>query len=188
MNASAASQETIDQFVTAAHGNRAAVETALAADPSLINARSSLAESPLGAAAHVGNRAMAEYLLARGARPELPAAAMLGHVAEVEAAVRADPSLANAACAHGISILFHACIGGQYALARFLVAHGATNTPAALGSCLLAAVRAGHVEMARWLVNLGADVTTQDFEGKTALERAEGAGDAELTALLRGES
>src|SRR4051794_5577654 len=97
MNANAALQETIDQFVTAAHGNRAAVEAGLAADPSLINARSSLAESPLGAAAHVGNRTMAEYLLQQGATMELPAAAMLGHVAKVEAAVRADPSQANAA-------------------------------------------------------------------------------------------
>src|SRR6476661_7455497 len=145
MNTSVPTQETIDQFVTAAHANRPAVEAGLAMEPSLINARSSLAETPLGAAAHAGNRAMAEYLLEQGATMELPAAAMLGRSAEVEAAVRADPTLANATGAHGIPILFHACIGGQYELAQFLVAHGATSTPVALGGCLLAAVRAGHV-------------------------------------------
>lgn len=62
-----ASQEAIDELVIAAHGNIAKVREMIAADPSLANSRSSLDESPLGAAAHVGNRVMAEYLLGREA-------------------------------------------------------------------------------------------------------------------------
>ncbi len=38
------------------------------------------------AAAHTGQRAIAEYLLAKGARLEVCTAAMLGDVAEVEVA------------------------------------------------------------------------------------------------------
>ena len=179
-------QETIDQFVIAAHGNRPAIEAGLAEHPALINARSTLDESPLGAAAHVGNRLMAEYLLAQGAGMELGAAAMLGRMEEVEAAVQADPLLANATGAHGIPILFHACSGGQHELARFLVAQGAVATPESLGRCLLGAVHAGHIELARWLIGLGADVATRDFQGKTALERAEEAGNVELAGVVRG--
>ena len=70
MSTSAPDQETIDRFVIFCHGNMAGVKEMLEADPALINARSTLNESPLGAAAHVGNRTMAEYLLSEGAELE----------------------------------------------------------------------------------------------------------------------
>ena len=177
-------QETIDQFVIFCHGNMAGVREMLATDPSLINSRSTLNETPLGAAAHVGNRAMAEYLLGEGADPELPASAMLGKDDEVRAAVSADPSLANAVGAHGIPILFHAVIGGNFDLAKYLVEHGADTSPERAGSLLHAAVRAGNVEMAAWVLSLGADLNGLDYEQKTPLQRAEESGNAEMIALL----
>jgi ankyrin repeat protein len=182
--ASNPSQDTIDQFVIFCHGNMAGVREMLATDLSLINSRSTLNETPLGAAAHVGNRAMAEYLLGEGAAPELPASAMLGQDNEVRAAVAADPSLANAAGAHGIPILFHAVIGGNYDLAKYLVEQGANAGPEQAGSLLHAAVRAGHVEMAAWTLTLGADLTSLDYEQKTPLQRAEESGNEEMIALL----
>jgi len=178
-------QETIDQFVIFCHGNMAAAKEMLAADPSLLNTRSTLDESPLGAAAHVGNRAMAEYLLSAGAELELPAAAMLGMDDEVRARISADPSLANAAGAHGIPILFHAVIGGNVDLAKELVALGADASPDHAGSLLHAAVRAGHLEMARWTLSLGAALDALDYERKTPLQRAEESGNEEMVALLR---
>ncbi len=181
-------QETIDQFVIFCHGNVAGVREMLATDPSLINSRSTLNETPLGAAAHVGNRAMAEYLLGEGAAPELPASAMLGQDNEVRAAVAADPSLANAAGAHGIPILFHAVIGGNFDLAKYLVEQGADTNPERAGSLLHAAVRAGHVEMAAWILSLGADLTSLDYEQKTPLQRSEESGNAEMITLLRNAS
>jgi ankyrin repeat protein len=157
----------------------------LAADPTLINTRSTLDETPLGAAAHVGNRAMAEYLLGEGAAPELTTSAMLGNDDEVRAAVASDPSLANAAGAHGIPILFHAVIGGNFNLAKYLVEQGAGASPEQAGSLLHAAVRAGHVEMAAWTLSLGADRNSLDYEQKTPIQRAEESGNAEMIALLQ---
>lgn len=181
-------QETIDQFVIFCHGNMTGAKQMLAADPALINARSTLDESPLGAAAHVGNRAMAEYLLAEGGELELPAAVMLGMDDEVRARVAADPSLANAAGAHGIPILFHAVIGGNFELAKHLVEHGADASPELAGSLLHAAVRAGHVEMAAWTIALGAGLDGLDYESKTPLQRAEESGNAKMIALLQNTS
>jgi ankyrin repeat protein len=181
----APNQETIDRFVIFCHGNMAGAQEMLAADPALINSRSTLAETPLAAAAHVGNRAMAEYLLAEGAELELPAAAMLGMEDEVRARVAADPSLANAAGAHGFPILFHAVIGGNFALAQYLVEQGADTSGDLAGSLLHAAVRAGHVEMAAWTISLGAGLDSLDYERKTPLQRAEESGNAEMIALLR---
>jgi ankyrin repeat protein len=109
---------------------------------------------------------------------------MLGRADEVRAAVDADPTQANAAGAHGIPILFHACIGGQEEIARYLVASGAATNPASLGQCLHAAIHARNVSIARWLIELGADTTTADWQGKTPRERAEETGDAAFVALL----
>lgn len=68
-------------------------------------------ESALGAASHTGAREIAEYLIARGARPTLFSAAMLGEVDVVRAHVGARPELANAQGAHGIPLLNHARAG-----------------------------------------------------------------------------
>lgn len=101
----------------------------LAADPSLLNARSTLDESPLGAAAHVGHRAMVQYLPSEGAMLELPDAAMLGMDEDVQTQIDADLSLAIATGAHGIPIFVHAVIGGNVRLAKQLVEHGANTSP-----------------------------------------------------------
>src|SRR5262249_52878347 len=50
-------------------------------------------ESALGAASHVGNRAIAEYLISQGARPSLFSAAMLGQLDVVKAFVAAQPQV-----------------------------------------------------------------------------------------------
>jgi ankyrin repeat protein len=180
------SQETIDTFVNMSHGHLAGVQAMLAEHPELINARSSLDESPLGAAAHVGNRAMAEYLLAQGASPELPASAMLGQADTVRAAVEADLAVANLGGAHDIPILFHAVIGGHEALARFLAERGADTGPAVSGALLHAAIRARHPALVRWTLDLGADRQSLDFENKTAVQRARESGEAEIVALVGG--
>lgn len=64
-------QETIDAFVNRAHGDLDGVKEMLARQPALLHARSNAGETALGAAAHVGNRSIAEYLLQQGAEPEM---------------------------------------------------------------------------------------------------------------------
>jgi ankyrin repeat protein len=103
----------------------------------------------------------------------------------VRQAVEADPSLANSGGAHNIPLIFHAAIGGNYELARFLADRGADTGPAVSGSLLHAAIRANHAEMAAWALSLGADPDALDFENKTARQHAEELGRADIVALLQ---
>jgi hypothetical protein len=93
----------------------------------LVEARSSLAraawdwgfgdwETALGAASHMGNRAIAEYLISRGARPSLFSAAMFGHLEVVKAFVSAQAGVQRIRGPHSISLLAHAKAGGETAL------------------------------------------------------------------------
>jgi ankyrin repeat protein len=99
-------------FVLVAHGYADAVRTALEHDPTLANAAVDWGggdwESALGAASHVGNREIAELLLAHGSRLDVFAAAMLEMVDVVRAALEARPELRDATGPHGIPLRAHA--------------------------------------------------------------------------------
>jgi ankyrin repeat protein len=99
-------------FVLVSHGYPDAVRTALERDATLANATVDWGggdwESALGAASHVGNREIAELLLAHGARLDLFAAAMLEMVDLVRAALEARPELREATGPHGIPLRAHA--------------------------------------------------------------------------------
>ena len=180
----APSQEEIGQFVIAAHGNVARVRELLAAQPALLNERyEKFDETALEAAAHMGNRPSAEALLAAGAPTTICAAAMLGRTEEVAAFLRADPTLAGAKGAHGIPVLFHAALSGKVEIAELLVAHGGGE---GVGSALHGAVKPGHLAMARWLLDRGADPNAPNFEGKTPLRVTLDEGHAEVAELVRG--
>jgi hypothetical protein len=72
-------------------------------------------ESALGAASHMGNRPIAEYLISQGARPSLFSAAMLGQVEVVKGMIAASPGAQRIRGPHGISLLAHAKAGGEQA-------------------------------------------------------------------------
>ena len=99
-------------FVLVAHGYADALRRALERDRTLANAAVDWGggdwESALGAASHVGNREIAELLLAHGARLDLFAAAMLEMVDVVRAALEAQPELRDATGPHGIPLRAHA--------------------------------------------------------------------------------
>ncbi len=65
-------------------------------------------ETCLDAASHVGNRPIAEYLLAHGARPTIFSAAMLGQVDVVKAFVTARPGIQRTLGPHGLTLMWHA--------------------------------------------------------------------------------
>ena len=67
-------QETIDEFVVAAHHDFPFVQQKLAEQPELLNENATWIETPVQAAAHVGNRPIAEFLLAQAAPLGSPAA------------------------------------------------------------------------------------------------------------------
>jgi len=106
----------VEEFVGKAHGDLARVASLLAAHPALVNAAWDWGagdwETALGAAAHMGRRDIALLLLSHGARMDIFAAAMLGHLPVVRAIVEAEPSAAGWAGPHGIPLLAHAEKGG----------------------------------------------------------------------------
>jgi hypothetical protein len=111
--------DLVREFVLKAHGDLARVQALLAEQPALLNATWDWGggdfESALGAAAHTGQREIALHLLAHGARLDLFAAAMLGHLSIVKAMLEAFPALLDSRGAHGIPLLVHAQQGGEAA-------------------------------------------------------------------------
>lgn len=177
------SQETIREFVIAAHGDLEEVKRLLAEEPALLDARyMEFNETALEAASHTGRRNIVEYLLAEGTEYTITAAAMLGKIEDVEKFLKADPGQAYATGSHGFPLLFFVGISGDTRIADLLVAHGGGE---GRDVALSAAAHNGNREMAEWLLGRGADVKTKDFMGKTTLEVAEERGDAEMADLLR---
>lgn len=111
----------VEEFVGNAHGNFVRVKELLEAEPSLVNATWDWGggdfETALGAAAHMGNRQIANYLLDHGARLDIFAAAMLGKLDVVRAALEAYPEIINTPGPHGIPLYVHAEAGGEDAKA-----------------------------------------------------------------------
>jgi hypothetical protein len=115
----ALASDLVNRFVNDAHGDLESVKEMLAAEPALVNAAWDWGggdwETGLGAAAHMGRRDIAEFLLENGARIDLFAAAMLGKLEIVKAVVEDDPEVVDRKGPHGISLMTHARKGGKAA-------------------------------------------------------------------------
>jgi len=109
----------VRDFVAKAHGDLAAVNELLDAEPAFVNAAWDWGggdwETGLGAAAHMGRRDIAELMLDRGARLDLFSAAMLGRADIVRAITHAFPEMREALGPHGIPLIEHARAGGDEA-------------------------------------------------------------------------
>lgn len=120
-NKPALSPGIVNEFVAQAHGDLNRVKELLEQEPMLINAAWDWGggdwETALGAAAHMGRKDIALYLLERGARIDIFAAAMLGHIEIVRVAIQAFPETLNVQGPHGIPLIAHAKAGGEGAVA-----------------------------------------------------------------------
>jgi ankyrin repeat protein len=171
------------EFVNTAHANLARVREMLDANPELLHATANQGETALLAAAHVGNRAVAEFLLERGAPLDVCTAAMLGRRDDVARFLEADPAQANAKGAHGIPLMFHVALGGDVSIAEMVVARGGGEGK---DGALHGAVARGQTAMVRWLLDNGVqDVNRLNFQQKTPLAAAVERGHEEIAALLR---
>jgi hypothetical protein len=107
----------VQQFVGNAHGDLDRVKELLAQESTLINACWDWGggdfETALGAAAHMGRRDIAEFLLANGARLDLFAAAMLGKLDIVRVTLETFPDAIQPPGPHGIPLIAHAKAGGE---------------------------------------------------------------------------
>lgn len=168
------STEIVREFVIAAHGNLDTVRAMLAEQPGLLNQVYDWGpgglEDGLAGAAHVGNRVIAEYLLAQGAPVTICAAAMLGDLAQVRHFLEGDPGLANARGAHQIPLLCHAAYSGQLPIVELLDACGCSEGH---NQALHAAISSGDTEMVAWLLAHGVtDIDVPDFRDQKPRERA----------------
>jgi hypothetical protein len=111
----------VEEFVRAAHADLNRTRELLAQEPALVNATWDWGggdfETALGASAHMGRKDIANFLLEHGARLDIFAAAMLGKLEIVKAALSAYPAALKTPGPHGISLIAHAQAGGNDAAA-----------------------------------------------------------------------
>jgi len=111
----------VEEFVRVAHADFDRTKELLGQEPGLVNATWDWGggdfETALGAAAHMGRKDIANYLLENGARLDLFAAAMLGKLDIVKAVLIAYPDAINIPGPHGIPLIEHAKFGGEEAKA-----------------------------------------------------------------------
>jgi hypothetical protein len=111
--------DLVREFVRAGHKDLQAVKDMLAQTPTLLNASWDWGggdfETALEGAGHMGNRDIAEYLLSRGARVNIFAAAMLGKLDIVKSTLTVFPELKTSKGPHGLMLIHHATKGGDKA-------------------------------------------------------------------------
>jgi hypothetical protein len=125
--------DLVREMVGVSHGNVARVKELVGRQQTLAKAAYDWGfgdwETALGAASHVGNREIAEFLLANGARPSLFSAAMLGQLDVVKAFITASPGVQRIKGPHSITLLRHAMAGGAAAkpVVEYLTAIGGAD-------------------------------------------------------------
>ena len=110
-------RQLVQDFVIFAHSDPDMTKKLLDREPMLVNAFVDWGggdwESGLGGAAHMGRRDIVELLLAKGARIDIFAAAMMGQLEAVKAFLTLEPKLIDARGPHGFTLHFHAQVGDK---------------------------------------------------------------------------
>jgi len=116
--------DLVRDFVIAGHGNLDRTRELLDLHPTLINAAWDWGggdwETALGGASHMGNVAIAEFLLSRGARMDVFCAAATGKIEIVRAFLADDPKVIDLKGPHGIPLMRHAQMGKQEKVVEML--------------------------------------------------------------------
>lgn len=165
------STDPVREFVIAGHGNLPKVKEMLASNPRLLNASykwgENDTETAIQAAAQLGNVSVAEFLLENGAPLDICTAAAIGREDVVKEMLDQDPSRANAVGAHGIPLLSHSVWSGNLELVKLVYGRGAqTGANLALHN----AIMKGDPKIVGWLLDYaGADITSKNYQGKSAL-------------------
>ena len=111
--------DIVKEFVGAGHGRLERVKEMLEQYPNLLYCRYDWGngdfEEAIEGAGHVGNKEIAQFLIEKGARPNLFVLTMLGETAIVKAVIEKYPNLLNAKGPHGFTLLHHATRGGESA-------------------------------------------------------------------------
>lgn len=160
----------IDELFEAARlGDAERLKAMLAADPGLAGAENRDGLTPLGFAAHYGQAAAVEALLAAGADVNEVSHSRVAYI----------PS----------NTALHAAMAGERSMEviRLLLDNGArTDIPDSSGQTCLhsAAYHMDSKELISLLIKRGADINKRDTNGETALDLARKQGHAEAAAAL----
>lgn len=109
--------ELVKEFVLAGHFDLDKAQSMLNDYPNLIYSRYDWGngdfEEAIEGAGHKGNKAVANYLIEKGARVNLFVLTMLGKTNLVKPTLEAFPNLIFSKGPHGLTLLHHAEIGGE---------------------------------------------------------------------------
>ncbi len=126
--------DLVKAFVIAGHGNFEDTKQMLEKQPTLLYATYDWGngdfETALEGAGHVGNKEIAEYLIAKGARTNIFVLTMLGRKEIVLPFLESYPGFIHAKGPHGLTLLHHAQKGGDAskALLEYLQEKGLKET------------------------------------------------------------
>ena len=109
--------DIVKEFVGVGHNNLPRVKEMLDQYPNLLYCRFDWGngdfEEAIEGAGHVGNRDIANYLIEKGARPNIYVLTMLGETEIVKSILIKYPNLINGLGPHGYTLLHHAIRGGE---------------------------------------------------------------------------
>lgn len=181
--------ETVQKFLEAViEGNIALVEELVARDPSLVNARSESGVAAVLLAIYYNEPTIAELLIAKGADLNIFEASAAGKLDRVRDLLDENPSLLNAYAPDGFQPLGLASFFGHGPVVELLLSRGAeVNSPSANAQRVMplhSAVANQHIEIARALLDHGADVNAKQADEFTPLHEAAQNGQLEMVKLL----
>jgi hypothetical protein len=111
------SSDVVKEFVAVGHNNLPRVKEMLVQYPNLLYCRYDWGngdfEEAIEGAGHVGNKDIANYLIEKGARPNIYVLTMLGETEIVKSILTKFPNLINGLGPHGFTLLHHAMKGGD---------------------------------------------------------------------------
>jgi ankyrin repeat protein len=160
----------------------------LGEDPALARASDENGVSALLNAHYHGRTEIVNLLLGTGLVPDVFEAAALGDVDRLSERLEADPTLVGRHAPDGFTLLQLASFFGHPEAVELVLEAGADVGVAAKNetrvTALHSAAAARQVDIARRLIECGADVKAQQEGGFTALHAAAQNGDLELARLL----
>lgn len=186
-----ASVDRQGRVVGAAHNDLEGVQQYVTATPALVHAAATTGERAVEAGAHMGNHAIVDYLLERGAPYALTTAVMRNDLTQVRALLAADPQRIHERGAHGFALLWYPIIGQTGTeMMELLLAHGGNvEQQHFLGTTALHWAARRSADMVALLLEHGADPNRvgRKFGGRpqTPLQIARGADRSDIVRLLQ---
>jgi ankyrin repeat protein len=170
-------------------GNRDAVQSIVAADPGLVNARGPDGVPAVRLAVYYGHAGIARILLERGAALDLYDAAACGVTGRVRDLLDKEPASVNTLSTDGATPLGLAAFFGHRDAVELLLDRGAainklSTNPAFPFAPLHSAMSGGHKEIVDLLLARGADVNVREGGGMTALHEAAAIGSLDYVSLF----